>query len=106
MKVALAATAFNSIPDNHYCRAYCELEGKWVFFFLFYSSHLHIIQLIVFTLVIRILWVSFSLKVYLTIHILFLLENKNLDNMQFLSFTRIEQENVKRRRQRRKEGRL
>lgn len=26
MKVALAATAFNSIPDNHYCRAYCKLE--------------------------------------------------------------------------------
>lgn len=77
MKVALAATAFNSIPDNHYCRAYCELEVNEkqrltsVCFFKFYSSHLRIIQLIAFTLVIRILWVLFSVKVYLTIHILF-----------------------------------
>lgn len=34
MKVALAAFAFNSIPDNHYCRAYCELEVKCCFFFI------------------------------------------------------------------------
>lgn len=77
MKVALAATAFNSIPDNHYCRAYCELEANekqrlTSVFFLFYSSQLRIIQLNAFTLVIRILWVLFSVKVYPTIHILFL----------------------------------
>lgn len=76
MKVALAATAFNSIPDNNYCRAYCEREANekqrltGVCFFLFYSSHLRIVQLNAFTLVIRILRVLFSVKVYLTIHIL------------------------------------